>query len=101
MPKLYEYMGIVIFFWSDEHEPIHIHGRYQGAEIKAEFIIENGKIINISIKNVIGKKRFDAAKAKEFEVFIRHYSEEIVKKWIDYFVLKKEIKPKIITRKLK
>jgi hypothetical protein len=40
-------------------------------------------------------------KIKEFESFIRHYSEEIVKKWIDYFVYKKEIKPKIITRKLK
>ena len=33
MPKLYEYMGIEIFFWSDEHEPIHIHAQYGNASI--------------------------------------------------------------------
>ncbi len=35
MPKLYEYLGIVIFFYSNEHEPVHVHGRYQGKESKA------------------------------------------------------------------
>lgn len=55
MPKLYEYLGIIIFFWSDEHEPIHIHGRYQGTEIKAEFKVVEGEIKDIIIKNVPGK----------------------------------------------
>ena len=31
MPKLYEYFGLVIFFYSNEHEPIHVHGAWQGA----------------------------------------------------------------------
>ena len=101
MPKLYEYLGIVIFFWSDEHEPIHVHGRYQGAEIKAEFIVEDGTIKDIIIKNVFGKKRFDSTKRKDFETFVNHYAEQIVDKWINYFVWKKDIKPKIITRKVK
>ncbi len=101
MPKLYEYLGIVIFFWSDEHEPIHVHGRYQGAEIKAEFIVEDGEIKEIYFKNVQGKKRFDKNKRKDFESFITHYSKQIVKKWIDYFVWKKDIEPKTITRKIK
>ena len=26
MPKLYEYLGIVVYFYSNEHEPIHVHG---------------------------------------------------------------------------
>ena len=26
MPKLFEYLGIVILFYSNEHEPIHVHG---------------------------------------------------------------------------
>ncbi len=101
MPKLYEYLGIVIFFWSDEHEPIHVHGRYQGAEIKAEFIVENGEITKINFKNVPGKKRFDVNKRKDFEIFINHYSKQIVKKWIDYFVWKKDIDSQIISKKIK
>lgn len=29
MPKLYEYFGVVVYFFSREHEPIHVHGKYQ------------------------------------------------------------------------
>ncbi|MCK5209171.1 MAG: DUF4160 domain-containing protein, partial [Cyclobacteriaceae bacterium] len=28
MPKIYEYLGIVIMFYSDEHEPTHVHAVY-------------------------------------------------------------------------
>ena len=28
MPKIFEYLGILIFFYSNEHEPIHVHGKY-------------------------------------------------------------------------
>ncbi len=30
MPKIFEYLGILIFFYSNEHEPIHVHGKYDG-----------------------------------------------------------------------
>lgn len=43
MPKLYEYFGLIILFYSNEHEPIHVHAKYQGTESKAEFIIDNGQ----------------------------------------------------------
>ncbi len=27
MPKIFEYLGILIFFYSNEHEPIHVHAK--------------------------------------------------------------------------
>ncbi|MCL2101430.1 MAG: DUF4160 domain-containing protein [Fibromonadales bacterium] len=27
MPSIFEYLGIVLYFFSNEHEPIHIHAR--------------------------------------------------------------------------
>ena len=45
MPKLYEYLGILVLFYSNEHEPIHVHGQCQGRESKAELIVENGKVV--------------------------------------------------------
>ena len=30
MPKLYEYLGLDVFFYSNEHQPVHVHGKYQG-----------------------------------------------------------------------
>jgi hypothetical protein len=44
MPKIFSYLGIMILFYSNEHEPIHVHGKYQGNESKAEIIIEAGKV---------------------------------------------------------
>jgi hypothetical protein len=32
MPTIYEYLGILIFFYSNEHEPIHVHGKYNEFE---------------------------------------------------------------------
>lgn len=49
MPKIFEYLGIILFFYSNEHEPIHVHATYGEFESKAEFYIINGK--NIRNKN--------------------------------------------------
>ena len=54
MPKIFEYLGILIFFYSNEHEPIHVHGKYDGFESKAEFYIVDGKIVEIKIKAIKG-----------------------------------------------
>jgi hypothetical protein len=47
MPKLYEYFGLYVLFYSSEHDPVHVHGIYQGAECKAELIVQNGEITRI------------------------------------------------------
>lgn len=100
MPKLYEYLGIIIFFWSNEHEPIHVHGEYQGRESKAEIIIEDGNIVRIDIGNVTGRRPLEATERKHFEEFVNKKASDIIQKWIDYFVLHKKITPERITRKI-
>ena len=91
MPKLFEYLGMIILFYSNEHEPIHVHGKYQGFESKAEFIIVNGQIIDIKIKDVNGKRTLPTKELKEFKIFVNKFKSEIVQKWIDYFVYHKSI----------
>lgn len=31
MPKIYDYLGIVFLFYSNEHEPLHVHAKYKEA----------------------------------------------------------------------
>ncbi|MFM7374615.1 MAG: DUF4160 domain-containing protein [Chthoniobacterales bacterium] len=45
MPKLYEYLGLDVFFYSNEHQPVHVHGKYQGREGRAELRIVEGRVI--------------------------------------------------------
>jgi len=101
MPKLYEYFGIIIFFWSNEHEPIHVHGERQGRENRAELIVEGGKIVKIVFGNVKGRRPLELSEFKLFEEFVANKADDIVQKWIDYFVLHKKIDFERITRKIK
>ncbi len=101
MPKIYEYFGIIIMFYSNEHEPIHVHGKFQGQESKAEFIIENGNVVEITIKTVKGRNALPLSVLSDFSNFIHAYSRQIVQKWIDYFVLHKQIKCEKVEGKVK
>ena len=91
MPKIFEYLGITIMFYSNEHEPIHVHGKYQAFESKADFIIIDGKIIDIKIKDVKGKRSLPKKELKEFKNFVNKFKEDIVQKWVDYFVYHKSV----------
>lgn len=97
MPSIFEYLGILIFFYSNEHEPIHVHAKQGGCESKAEFIIIDGKIEEIRIKAVKGYKPLTGSKLKDFEDFLEVYADKIVQKWIDYFVLHKNVELEKIT----
>ena len=91
MPKLYEYLGLIILFYSNEHEPIHVHGKYQGTESKAELIIKDGKITEIRYVAVKGRKPLSGNALNNFKAVVESHAEEIIQKWIDYFVLHKSI----------
>ncbi|MCX6271283.1 MAG: DUF4160 domain-containing protein [Bacteroidetes bacterium] len=100
MPKLYEYFGLIFLFYSNEHEPIHIHGKYENKESKAEIIFENGKFKYIIIKDVPGKEPLDVQSLKKFKKILEVYRDDIVRKWIDFFVYNIEIIPEKITKRI-
>src|SRR6266851_2499574 len=101
MPKLYEYLGILVYFYSNEHEPIHVHGRHAGCERRAEIILENGRVVRIEFKDVPGRRPLDGPKRRDFEDLVEAKAEEIVQRWVEFFVQNMRIKPQIITRRLK
>lgn len=101
MPTLYEYFGLIILFYSNEHEPIHVHGKYQGRESKALIIFKNGKFEKIEIVGVRGKKPLLKKEMQRFNIIVETYRDDIVRKWIDFFVYNREVKPERITKKLK
>jgi len=100
MPKLYEYFGLIILFYSNEHEPIHVHGKYQRKESKAEIIFEDGKFVEVKIVNVKGKEPLDDQNLKKFKKLVETYRDDIVRKWVDFFVYNRPIPSEKITKKL-
>src|SRR4051812_42162708 len=101
MPKLYEYMGIIVLFYSNEHEPIHVHGKYQGRETRPELVIRDGRVVDIIYSPVRGRLPLEGGPLHDFRTLVGHYSADIVQKWIDYFVLHRRNHAQVITRRIK
>jgi hypothetical protein len=102
MPKLYEYFGLFVLFYSNEHEPIHVHGvDADGREMKAEIIVENGKVKRVRFIKVVNVPPLAGAHLKDFKTLVTARAEDIVAKWVDFFVFKKQIKTERITKRVK
>ena len=101
MPKLYEYLGLIVFFYANEHEPVHVHCRKENRESRAELILIDGKLVEIRLTGVRGKLPLNSAETRDFRTLVEHFSGEIVQKWIDFFVLHKTVTAEFISRRLK
>jgi len=42
-------------FYANEHDPVHVHGKSQGRESRAEIIVINGKVNEIRYSPVLGR----------------------------------------------
>ncbi len=101
MPKLYEYLGITVFFFAGEHLPVHVHGRSGSSETKAEIITANGQIVAIRLCRVTNRRPLSGKVRKHFLELVNAKAQDILKKWSDVFVLNKVVHPEIITRRIK
>lgn len=96
MPTLYKYLGIFFYFWSNEHDPIHVHAEYQGAECKVLFYPDG----RIEVDNYVMSRNMDPQTLKKVERFARKYQDKIKKKWADIHLFNKKVKPETITRRV-
>lgn len=100
MPTIFEYFGIIFKFYSNEHEPIHVHVLKGGCETIFELILEKGQLIEIRQRN---KKGVDPLNGKDLDTakkFVEKYADNIITKWINFFILKKDIRKTTIKTKL-
>lgn len=51
MPKIFEYFGFIFYFYSNEHEPIHVHVIHGARESIFDLIMMDG-VLNLSSGNI-------------------------------------------------
>lgn len=100
MPKIFEYFGFVFYFYSNEHEPIHVHVIHNQQETIFELILENGVLVQIRQRSRAGYPMLSSKDAKTAELFIRKYAKNIIEKWVRFFVYKQQIRSTNIKNKL-
>ncbi len=90
MPKIYEYLGFIFFFYTNEHLPVHIHVSKGERESKCELLYEGG-VLNLKWKKVKGKKPLLNSEKKSAEEFTHQYHFGIVNKWNQVFVFNQKV----------
>lgn len=99
MPKIYEYLGLIFYFYSGEHLPVHVHVRKAECEMKFELVYEKGNLIRIDVRRVKGKNLLKHNDISLTIDFIKTHAEDIVTKWNQFFIF--GVKPTVekITKK--
>jgi hypothetical protein len=101
MPKIFEYIGYILFFYSNEHEPMHVHVQYGEFHSRIDLLFENGKLKMITHQTVKGYKPIPGGKQKAINKFLKKYHNEIINKWTDFFILHKKPRFEKITKRIK
>ncbi len=101
MPKLYTYFGLEVFFYSNEHDPVHVHGQHGEQVSKAELTLQDGIVVSIRIVPVSRRAMLTGKPLKDFTLLVHARAQEIVNKWNDHFVSNQHIQPETITRRIK
>ena len=76
MPKIFEIDGFRFFFYSNDHEPIHVHVRYEGGEAVFELMDE------VELRDSHGIKLHDLRRAQEIA---EQKKQLIILKWNEHF----------------
>lgn len=79
MPELFRFFGFVFFFYSREHEPVHVHVEGNGGEAKYTLDKRTGLFV---LQYTIGIKAGDL---KKIEQIIKDNTEIIKQAWRVYF----------------
>lgn len=102
MPTLYEYFGIVIKFFSNEHWPIHVHafyGHHFGCKVEFDFKQVGKK--KYHIRKIKGYYMLPNAQLHDLDKLIQTYQSEILRSWFNFVVLNKRIRKQRITKRIK
>jgi len=76
MPKIYKYLGIVIFIPSNDHDPIHVHARCGDAIVAVYLYVENGVVRTVRYQEKKGK--FTVAQMNDLKKFVAKHKNALL-----------------------
>lgn len=83
MPILFIFFGLRFMFYSNDHEPIHIHVVKGNGKV-----VEHAKFSVLPTINLIKNNGLKANELKMAEMIIEENKDIIIEKWNEYFNLK-------------
>ncbi len=98
MPDIFTYFGFIFSFYSNEHEPIHVHVEHQNKMTIFDIHIQNGELLKIERRDK--GNPLSSKDEKEAMAFVQKYWRNIAEKWVNFFVYKKRVRCTDIKKKI-
>ena len=98
MPVIYEYLGIIIGFYSNDHYPVHVHATYNDAVVKVVLHNKDGKVYRTTYQQLKGT--FPPTKLRQLKNFVAKYKEAMLFAWEQVFQYNNSIQKVTITKKI-
>jgi hypothetical protein len=100
MPKIFEYFGFIFYFYSNEHEPIHVHVIHGARESIFDLIMMNGQLTELRVREKKTAEPLTEKDRRTAEAFIRKYHKNIIDKWVKFFIMKQSVRSTNIKKKI-
>ena len=71
MPKIFEYFGFIFYFYSNEHEPIHVHVIHEDKESIFDLIMMDGELDDINVRTKKGVEALSDREKRIAKAFIK------------------------------
>lgn len=101
MGKIFEYFGLIFYFFSNEHDPVHVHVKHGEKECIFDIIIEDGKLSRLERREKQGAEPMNSQDASTAIEFINAYWKEIVEKWVNFHVYHMVVKNTKVNKRIK
>ena len=72
MPKIFEYFGFIFYFYSNEHEPIHVHVIHGGKESIFDLIMMEGELSEIRVREKKGAEELSEKENGRQKILFRN-----------------------------
>jgi hypothetical protein len=100
MITLFDYYGLKIHFIKTDCTPLHIYANRGKQSCIGHVTFKQGLFDKIEFKKREGFDGLDQDDANKMELLILNHLDEIVKRWIDFYIFKRPIEEEIITQRI-
>ena len=101
MPNIYSYFGIIFKFYSNDHEPLHVHALCGEYETIFDIVFSQGQLLELKRRKNVERTTYLQPRWNWLKKFVEEYALRISEKWYQFFVLKADVTCETINKKVK
>lgn len=100
MITLFNYYDLKIHFLKKDDKPLHVYANRGTKSCMGVIKFKDGLFDCIEIEECNGQDKLEDLDVNRMKLLIINNLDEVIKRWIDYFVFNRPIKPEMITERI-